>query len=256
MSFMKKQLLLFILFLLSVSIRAQLKMPTAKVNGNLNDYKYYYVVPTEGITASSGVSGTVTNFHTGITVGNATRTVVPSDIIKGFLMKRNFNVITSIKPELANQTLIVSYGYIGRRPLKISAYASVIVLQLINAKTQELVASFEAEGCGADETDDILQAVDEALRMFQYCAYPIVLADVLDTPKKSVILSIFNHTPNILHHVTLRMGYFLAGELMYEQESTLKITLYPGVKKEISIKRDKPAREKYYTVKINVVSYD
>ena len=254
---MKKQILLFILVLLSVSIRAQLKMPKANVNGNLNDYKYYYVVPTEGITASSGVSRTVyTSYRTEVTVGNATRTVVPSDIIKGFLMKRNFNVITSIKPELANQTLIVSYGYIGRRPLKFSAYASVIVLQLINAKTQELVASFEAEGCGADETDDILQAVDEALRMFQYCAYPIVAVDIFDAPKNSVKLSIFNHTPNILHHVTLRMGYFLAGELMYEQESTLKITLYPGVKKEISIKRDKPAREKYYAVKINVVSYD
>lgn len=51
----------------------------------------------------------------------------------------------------------------GRRQLGLFAYASCIIIQMRDAKTHQMVASCESEGCGSDETDDILQAIHNGL---------------------------------------------------------------------------------------------
>jgi hypothetical protein len=64
--------------------------------------------------------------------------------------------------KLADKTLIVSYGYTGRRQLSLFSYPSCII-QMRDAKTHNMVASCEAEGCGEDDTAGILQAIYKGL---------------------------------------------------------------------------------------------
>ena len=154
---MKKLFLLFIPLLLT-GCGALLKAPVASLDGNLQDYYYVYVVPTSPVTSSSGVVSTGYGVY-----GGETKTVSPSEIISGYLMKKGYTPLPSVDPELAEKTLIVSYGYSGRRQLDLFAYASCIIIQFRDAKTHKMVASCEAEGCGSDETEDILQAINSGL---------------------------------------------------------------------------------------------
>ena len=135
-----------------------LNAPVASVKNNLYKYNYVYVVPTSAVTSSSGVSENIWGVY-----GGQTKTVSPSETISGYLMKVGFTPVPSVTEELADKTLVVSYGYTGRRQLGLFAYASCIIIQMRDAKTHEMVASCEAEGCGDDETDDILQAIYSGL---------------------------------------------------------------------------------------------
>jgi hypothetical protein len=135
-----------------------LNVPTADVRGNIYKYNYVYVIPTSGVTSSSGVYGNQYGVY-----GGSTRTVNPSEVISGYLMKKGYTPLPSVDPSLADNTLIVSYGYTGRRQLSIFCYASCVMIQFRDAKTHELVATCEGEGCGEDETEDILQAIYSAL---------------------------------------------------------------------------------------------
>lgn len=135
-----------------------LHVPTADVNGNVYKYNYVYVIPTSGVTSSSGVYGNQYGVY-----GGSTKTVNPSEVISGYLMKKGYTILPSVDPNLAENTMIVSYGYTGRRQLSLFSYASCVMIQFRDAKTHELVATCEGEGCGEDETVDILQAIYSAL---------------------------------------------------------------------------------------------
>lgn len=154
-----KRLLFFIFTAMTLTgCGAMLKVPTADIKGNVNAYVYAYVIPTSGVTSSSGVYGNQYGVY-----GGSTKTVNPSEVISGYLMKKGYTVVPSVTPDLAERTLIVSYGYTGRRQLSLFSYASCIIVQMRDAKTHEMVASCEAEGCGSDETEDILQAIYSGL---------------------------------------------------------------------------------------------
>jgi hypothetical protein len=140
------------------SCGVMLKAPVASVKSNLYKYNYVYVVPTSGVTSSSGVYGGQYGVY-----GGQTKTINPSETISGYLMKIGFTPVPSVTEELADKTLVVSYGYTGRRQLGLLAYASCIIIQMRDAKTHQMVASCESEGCGSDETDDILQAIHSGL---------------------------------------------------------------------------------------------
>lgn len=135
-----------------------LHVPTADVKGNVYKYNYVYVIPTSGVTSSSGVYGNQYGVY-----GGSTKTVNPSEVISGYLMKKGYTILPSVDPNLAENTMIVSYGYTGRRQLSLFSYASCVMIQFRDAKTHELVATCEGEGCGEDETADILQAIYSAL---------------------------------------------------------------------------------------------
>ena len=139
--------------------------PIVQLDGNLQDYKYVYVMPTSPVISSSGIfMGMSLSQHIAKSniIGAPIKTVAPSEIISGYMMKKGYTPLPSPSDDLANETLLVSYGYIGRRSMRFS-YASRIIIQMIDAKTHQLVASCEAEGCGNDETDDILQAIQDGL---------------------------------------------------------------------------------------------
>lgn len=151
---MKKILVLVLVSISLTSCVMALKVPTAVTNGNPYNYTYVYVIPTAAVTSSSGV-------YNGY--GGVTKTINPSEVISGYLMHEGYTPIPSVTDDLADKTLIVSYGYTGRRPLGWFAYASCIIIQMRDAKTHQIVASCESEGCGSDETDDILQAIHTGL---------------------------------------------------------------------------------------------
>lgn len=135
-----------------------LNVPTADVKGNVYKYNYVYVIPTSGVTSSSGVYGNQYGVY-----GGSTKTVNPSEAISGYLMKKGYTTLPNVDPNLAENTMIVSYGYTGRRQLSLFSYASCVMIQFRDAKTHELIATCEGEGCGEDETADILQAIYSAL---------------------------------------------------------------------------------------------
>lgn len=155
---MKRIFIILTSVLLLVGCKTLLKAPTTDIKGNIYRYNYVYVIPTSGVTSSSDVYGNQYGVY-----GGGTKTVNPSEVISGYLMKKGYTTLPNVDPNIADNTMIVSYGYTGRRQLSLFAYASCVMIQFRDAKTHELVATCEGEGCGEDETDDILQAIYSAL---------------------------------------------------------------------------------------------
>lgn len=155
---MKKKLIFIIIPLVLNSCSAFLVAPTVNIKGNLLNYTYIYVIPTSSVTSSSGIYGGSYGIY-----GGATKSINPSEVISGYLMKKGYTPVPSVTDELAEKTLVISYGYTGRRQIGLFSYASCIIIQVRDAKTHEMVASCESEGCGEDETDDILQAINSGL---------------------------------------------------------------------------------------------
>jgi hypothetical protein len=248
----KKLFLIGAMALWAMGVMAQLKSPVADVKGDLSAYNYYYVVPTNAVTSSSGLSVAV-----GYGVyGNQTNTVSPSETISGYLMKNGYNVTTSIIPEKADQTLIVSYGYTGRRELNTFDYASCIIIQMRNAATQELVASFEAEGYGYnDEAEGIMKAIFKALDWFSYYVHPTIAYEVASEQKKNIYLFLYNYTPSHVSQVVLFVSYYKDGELVHEQEVKLETNFYPSEQQRIYFKRPEDFRSKDLKIRYNVISY-
>ena len=135
---------------------ATLKDPTIIKNDNIQKFRYVYILPTNSLTSSSG-----------ITIGNqyyaSSKTVNPSDIISGILSKQGFIRFTDLKNELLDETLIVNYGESGRRNTGLGGYTIEVTIQFISAKSNTLISSCSAEGQGSTEADDIRIATNRCL---------------------------------------------------------------------------------------------
>ena len=98
----------------------------------------------------------------GIYGSSTTKSVNPSDVIAGILIKQGYIILPELKSELANETLIVNYGESGRRNRGLG-YTIEVTIQFSSAKTNEMICSCTAEGQGETEADDIRQAIRRAL---------------------------------------------------------------------------------------------
>lgn len=125
----------------------------------LDGYRYVYITPTSGLSSSSGgvYGGTY-----GVHGSTQSKSVNPSDIIAGHMIRKGFVQVPEIKPELASQTLIVNYGESGRRNV-FWGYTIEITLQFLSAHNHEVVCISTAEGMGETEADDIRIAINRAL---------------------------------------------------------------------------------------------
>lgn len=159
---MKRVVLLWILITCAIftlsSCRA-LKEPVVVLNAPIENYKYAFITPTKELTSSVG--GTFGGPY-GIYGATSSKSINPSDIIAGELMKNNFIILPEIKPELSDKTLIVNYGESGRRNRGLG-YTIEVTIQFISAKTHERVCTCTAEGQGETEADDIRKAIRRAL---------------------------------------------------------------------------------------------
>lgn len=146
---------LLILSLLTIGC-ASLQPATSIKNGSLDNYKYFYITPTNSLTSGSG-SAIIGNYSSSI------KTVNPSDVIAGILIKDGLIRLPELKPELADETLIINYGESGRRYTDLGSYTIEVTIQFVSAKTNSFVCSCTAEGLGFTEADDIRQAITRCL---------------------------------------------------------------------------------------------
>ncbi len=131
-------------------------------SASLLDYKYVYIAPTSELTSSSG---TIYGGSSGVYGTTQTKSVNPSDIIAGNLLKRGYVRLTELRPELNEETIIINYGESGRRNIMggLCGYTIEVTIQLLSAKTCEQICIVTAEGQGSTEADDIRIAINRCL---------------------------------------------------------------------------------------------
>lgn len=147
---------LLILSLLTISC-ASLRPVTNIRNGSIDSYKYFYIIPTNSLTSSSGA--TISGQYY-----SSSKTVNPSDVITGILSKNGLIRLPEIKPEFTDETIVINYGESGRRKTGWGGYTIEVTIQFVSAKTSTLICSCTAEGQGETEADDIRQAITRCLK--------------------------------------------------------------------------------------------
>ena len=138
---------------------ASMREPIIQKIEPIDTYKYFYIVPTAGLTSSS--SGVYGGAY-GIYGAGSTKSINPSDVISGVLLKQGYIRLPEVDPKLADETLIISYGESGRRNVNLG-YSIEVTIQFLSAKTNKPVCICTAEGQGSTEADDIRIAINRAL---------------------------------------------------------------------------------------------
>ena len=157
---MKKLILLLFIPLVSfclVGCSYKLLPPTVINKGAISEYTHFYIQQTEtlnsGVTASDGYGGSY----------GQQKSVNPSDVITGFLVKRGFIKVLNID-NVSNKTVIVNYGESGKREVDIfGSYTIEVTIQFVDLETNTLVSTCVAEGIGSTEADDIRKAITRCL---------------------------------------------------------------------------------------------
>ena len=154
-----KKVLSLCLIVLSLTGCASLLPPTVTRHSTLDGYKYVYITQTTEKTSVTG--GTYGGWY-GIYGSTSTHSINPSDVISGHFLKRGYTRLPEIRPELADQTLIVNFGESGRRSAGLG-YTIEVTIQLLSAKTNEVICVGVAEGQGETEADDVRIAIDRCM---------------------------------------------------------------------------------------------
>lgn len=129
-------------------------------NSSLDQYTYFYITPTETKTGSSG--GVYGNGY-GVYGSSISKSTNPADIISGYLIKKGLVRLPEIKSDLADKTMIINYGETGRRSTGLGGYTIEVTLQVLSAKTSEVICVITGEGQGETEADDIRIAINRCL---------------------------------------------------------------------------------------------
>ena len=158
--FMNAKYTLLLLLCLSLTSCYTLREPIITRNAEITNYKYFIVSETGEKT---GTSNAVYGNQYGVYGGGVTKSVNPSDIITGTLIKNGFIKLTELSPEYLDETMIVNYGESGKRTVGIWGYTLEVTIQFISAKTKEPICTCTAEGIGDTEADDIRKAIDRCL---------------------------------------------------------------------------------------------
>ncbi|MBO4481624.1 MAG: hypothetical protein J5719_03640 [Bacteroidales bacterium] len=163
MQIIKKSYLHLLFFGLIISFSSCVTLQPTTITRNeqdaLSNYKYFYINPTGVKTGSTGY---VYGSQYGVYGGSSAKSTEPCDIITGFLLKRGYIRIATIDENIAEKTLIISYGETGRRPAGLG-YTINVMLQFTSAKTHNIVCSVSGEGMGETEADDIRIAITRCL---------------------------------------------------------------------------------------------
>ena len=138
---------------------APLRVPTIIKNDTIGGYKYIFITPTSNLTSGSGG---VYGGQYGVYGASRSKSVNPSDVISGILLKEGYIRIPELKQELLDETMIVNYGESGKRNRGLG-YTIEVTIQFILAKSHKSICSCTAEGQGETEADDIRQAITSCL---------------------------------------------------------------------------------------------
>ncbi len=153
---MKKIRVVLLIFVLSTVCGCVSLNPTQVTrHSSMTGYKYVYITPTASRTS---VSGGVYNGW-GYT---SSLSADPATIISGHFIKRGFIRVPSVKPEIESETIVVNYSETGRRPNGLGSSLEVTI-QLLSAKTNQVICVAIGEGYGETEADDINNAIDRCM---------------------------------------------------------------------------------------------
>lgn len=139
---------------------ASMRAPIIQKIAPMDSYRYVYITPTTELTSSS--SGVYGNQY-GVYGGSTTKSLNPSDVISGILIKHGYIRLPELNPQLIDETLIVNYGESGRRNVNLG-YSIEVTIQFLSAKTNMPICVCTAEGQGRTEADDIREAINRALK--------------------------------------------------------------------------------------------
>lgn len=133
---------------------------------SVRNYKYVYVAPTEGYSLSTDIGSVVTtNPATSMamyTSSTVTQTANPSTIIKGWAIKKGYVVVYDIRPEFAEQTMIITCAETNRRSL--GGGIIEMTAQCVSAKTYQIICVYSAESYGwGSEPNRVKNAVNKCM---------------------------------------------------------------------------------------------
>ena len=158
---MKRFRLFFFIFIFVLSFSSCVSMRPPTVinyeNESIKNYTYFYVTPTSELSSSSGVYGNQYGVY-----GGVTKSINPSDVISGILIKNGYIRVNEINTDNASQTMVINFGESGRRYVNLG-YSIEITIQFINAQNQRPIVVCTAEAQGSTEADDIRKAINRAL---------------------------------------------------------------------------------------------
>lgn len=257
---MKRLFIILTAAMFTVGVMAQLRGPIVTLNDNLHNYKYAYIMPAGGITSNAGFGGAVvgtSGLVVGAMSGSPTKTVNPSETISGRLMQLGYTITPSVVPELAEQTMIVTYGHAGKRQISKNYAANVVMIQITNGKTHDVITTIEAEASTETATDDISAAIESAMDLFEAYVSPNVSVEFIEQYNTHIHVYMKNKTPNIVHSVTLQVNYYLNGNLVHSQITSIDADIAPRTLASKNIKRDKQARSviNVYHIECEVIDY-
>lgn len=125
---------------------------------SVNNYRYFIITPTSDYASSNGA------YMVGnIMVGSEGKSINPSSIISGILIKNGFIQVNEINPDIAKETMLVNFGETGRRNVNLG-YSIEITIQFVSAINYKPICTCTAEGQGDTEADDVRKAIQRALK--------------------------------------------------------------------------------------------
>lgn len=146
--------------ILFMSSCVSLKPTIVTRNSSFDGYRYVYIMPTSELTSSTGSVYGSTSGTYGL---SQTKSINPSDVIAGYLLKKGFIRLPEINPELNSETIVVNYGESGRRSVFMAGYTIEVTIQFLDANSHTVICSGTAEGMGSTEADDIRIAINRCL---------------------------------------------------------------------------------------------
>ena len=147
--------ILIVCGLLAMTACASLRPVSVNRIESIDNYKYVYITPTQELTSSTG---SVYNGYG----STQSKSINPSDVIAGSLLKKGYTRLPQLVPELLDETLIVNYGESGRRNRGLG-YTIEVTIQFLSARTNKIVCTCTGEGQGSTEADDIRIAINRCL---------------------------------------------------------------------------------------------
>lgn len=161
---MRKSLIFGLGLLLFASGCAILEPIQAKKFKDTSIYKYAVIGQTQTLTSASG--SVYMGYGTGGGFGySSSKSINPSDVISGILMKKGFVLINTPNDK---PTLLVQYGQGDKRSVLggLGGYTLSVNIQMLDSQTHDLVFTCSAEGQGDTEADDVRQAIERCLKEF------------------------------------------------------------------------------------------
>lgn len=151
---------------------AILKPVESKKFGDISAYKYAVIGQTQSPNSSAG-SGYIGYGTGGGFMASVSKSVNPSDVIAGILMKKGFIVLDSVSDDVAKKakTLLVRYGQGDSRSVLATDIVLDVTIQILDASSHDLLFTCSAEGAFGElravkvtEADALREAITRCLK--------------------------------------------------------------------------------------------